>query len=130
MLKRSLAPVVFLPLFGWSLLFGPLTEALAQEEKADATSRADSVLPLPPEPFQGKIGLTYKDSEAVKDKLKIPATFGLKDPPNIPGTDWNRSRSAAIPSPPPPIDPAYKGKDKFEFTGKIQKVNFELTSAK
>ncbi len=41
------------------------------------------MLPRPEEPFQGKIGLTYKDSKAVKPKLKIPATFGLEDPPNI-----------------------------------------------
>ncbi len=44
---------------------------------------AQEVLPRPEEPFKGKIGLTYKDSEAVKPQLKIPATFGLKDPPNI-----------------------------------------------
>lgn len=44
---------------------------------------AQEVLPRPEAPFAGKIGLTYKDSEAVKPKLKIPATFGLEDPPNI-----------------------------------------------
>ncbi|TWT35122.1 Arylsulfatase [Posidoniimonas corsicana] len=44
---------------------------------------ADEMLPRPEEPFAGKIGLTYKDSEAVKPKLKIPKTFGLEDPPNI-----------------------------------------------
>ncbi len=44
---------------------------------------AQSMLPEPPAPFPGKIGLTYKDSEAVKPELKIPSTFGLKDPPNI-----------------------------------------------
>ncbi len=37
----------------------------------------------PPQPFAGKIGLTYKDSTPVKPELKIPATFGLEDPPNI-----------------------------------------------
>ncbi len=44
---------------------------------------AQEVLPRPEEPFAGKIGLTYKDSEAVKPQLKIPATFGLENPPNI-----------------------------------------------
>ena len=44
---------------------------------------AQEVLPRPDAPFGGKIGLTYKDSEAVKPKLKIPATFGLDNPPNI-----------------------------------------------
>lgn len=44
---------------------------------------AQDVLPRPEAPFAGKIGLTYKDSEAVKPQLKIPATFGLDDPPNI-----------------------------------------------
>ena len=44
---------------------------------------AQQVLPRPEEPFAGKIGLTYKDSEAVKPKLKIPETFGLESPPNI-----------------------------------------------
>ena len=44
---------------------------------------AQEVLPRPEAPFGGKIGLTYKDSEAVKPKLKIPATFGLENPPNI-----------------------------------------------
>lgn len=48
-----------------------------------APIRSDSVLPLPPEPFQGRIGLTYKDSDAVNPRLKIPATFGIKAPPNI-----------------------------------------------
>jgi hypothetical protein len=55
----------------------------AQETAETAPIRSDTVLPLPPEPFQGKIGLTYEDSEAVKPQLKIPATFGIKDPPNI-----------------------------------------------
>ncbi len=41
------------------------------------------VLPRPEPPFGGKIGLTYKDSEAVKPDLKVPATFGVQDPPNI-----------------------------------------------
>jgi arylsulfatase A-like enzyme len=44
---------------------------------------AQEVLPRPEEPFGGKIGLTYKDSQAVKPQLKIPATFGLENPPNI-----------------------------------------------
>ena len=44
---------------------------------------AQEVLPRPEEPFAGKIGLTYKDSDAVKPKLKIPASFGLENPPNI-----------------------------------------------
>ncbi|QEG37656.1 arylsulfatase [Bythopirellula goksoeyrii] len=44
---------------------------------------ADEVLPRPEEPFAGKIGLTYKDSEAVKPKLKIPQNFGIEDAPNI-----------------------------------------------
>ena len=44
---------------------------------------AQEVLPRPEAPFGGKIGLTYEDSEAVKPKLKIPATFGLENPPNI-----------------------------------------------
>ena len=44
---------------------------------------AQDVLPRPEEPFAGKIGLTYKDSEAVKPKLKVPSTFGLADPPNV-----------------------------------------------
>ena len=44
---------------------------------------AQDVLPRPAEPFSGKIGLTYKDSQAVKPKLKVPSTFGLDDAPNI-----------------------------------------------
>ncbi|MCA9234343.1 MAG: arylsulfatase [Planctomycetales bacterium] len=46
-------------------------------------SRADEVLPRPEPPFAGKIGLTYKDSTAVKPKLQTPANFGVKDAPNI-----------------------------------------------
>ncbi|MCA9111140.1 MAG: arylsulfatase [Planctomycetaceae bacterium] len=46
-------------------------------------ARADEVLPRPAKPFAGKIGLSYKDSEAVKPELKIPANFGLENPPNI-----------------------------------------------
>ncbi len=48
-----------------------------------SAAQAQEVLPRPEEPFAGKIGLTYKDSEAVKPKLKVPATFGVEDPPNI-----------------------------------------------
>ncbi len=44
---------------------------------------AQEVLPRSEVPFAGKIGLTYKDSEAVKPQLKIPAAFGLDNPPNI-----------------------------------------------
>ena len=31
--------------------------------------------------FDGKIGLTYKDSTPVKPQLKVPETFGIKDAP-------------------------------------------------
>ncbi|HBN76681.1 MAG TPA: arylsulfatase, partial [Planctomycetaceae bacterium] len=47
------------------------------------TISAQEVLPRPEAAFQGKIGLTYKDSEAVKPELKIPENFGLKDAPNV-----------------------------------------------
>lgn len=47
------------------------------------SSLSQEVLPRPEQPFKGKIGLSYKDSEAVKPKLKIPQTFGLENPPNI-----------------------------------------------
>ncbi len=56
------------------------TAAVAQDAK---DHRADTVLPIPQGKFAGKIGLTYKDSTAVKPELTIPATFGLEDPPNI-----------------------------------------------
>ncbi|QDT00685.1 arylsulfatase [Adhaeretor mobilis] len=46
-------------------------------------AHAQEVLPRPEGPFTGKIGLTYKDSEAVKPELKVPATFGIEDAPNI-----------------------------------------------
>lgn len=48
-----------------------------------AAAPAQEVLPRPEEPFEGKIGLTYEDSEAVKPKLQIPANFGLEGSPNI-----------------------------------------------
>jgi arylsulfatase A-like enzyme len=48
-----------------------------------STVHGQEVLPRPEEPFRGKIGLTYEDSEAVKPQLKIPATFGVEDPPNV-----------------------------------------------
>lgn len=57
-------------LFALLLLINPLVSA-------------QEVLPRPEPPFAGKIGLTYKDSEAVKPQLKIPATFGLDNPPNL-----------------------------------------------
>ncbi len=50
---------------------------------ASSSALADEMLPRPEEAFTGKIGLTYKDSTAVKPKLKIPANFGVKDAPNI-----------------------------------------------
>ncbi|PQO26508.1 arylsulfatase [Blastopirellula marina] len=48
-----------------------------------STVFAQEMLPKPEGPFQGKIGLTYKDSTAVKPELKIPANLGLKNPPNV-----------------------------------------------
>ncbi|QDU56124.1 arylsulfatase [Aeoliella mucimassa] len=48
-----------------------------------STSTAQESLPRPAQAFEGKIGLTYQDSTAVKPKLKIPATYGLEDAPNI-----------------------------------------------
>ncbi|QDU82310.1 Arylsulfatase [Polystyrenella longa] len=50
---------------------------------SSSVSQAEELLPRPEKPFKGKIGLTYKDSTAVKPELKIPATFGLENPPNI-----------------------------------------------
>ncbi len=46
-------------------------------------THAEEVLPRAGRPFQGRIGLTYEDSEPVKPELKVPATFGLEAPPNI-----------------------------------------------
>ena len=47
------------------------------------STESGTVLPRPEPPFAGKIGLTYKDSTAVKPKLKIPRNFGIEDAPNI-----------------------------------------------
>ncbi len=44
---------------------------------------AQELLPRPDQPFPGRIGLTYRDSQAAKPQLKIPATFGIENPPNI-----------------------------------------------
>lgn len=63
-----------------AILLGVMTMVVTMQFSVVA---AQEVLPRPEAPFAGKIGLTYKDSEAVKPQLKIPATFGLKDPPNI-----------------------------------------------
>ena len=48
-----------------------------------STLFAQTQLPQPEPTFDGKIGLTYKDSTPVKPKLKVPETFGIKDAPNI-----------------------------------------------
>ncbi|MCC9606137.1 arylsulfatase [Blastopirellula sp. JC732] len=61
---RTLLPLLILLLIG-SIGFG------------------QEMLPQPEAPFKGKIGLTYKDSVAVKPELKIPNNLGLKNPPNI-----------------------------------------------
>ncbi len=44
---------------------------------------AQEILPHPEKPFTGKIGLTYKDSQAVKSQLKLPSTYGIENAPNI-----------------------------------------------
>ncbi len=44
---------------------------------------AQEILPHPPKPFSGKVGLTYKTSEPVKTELKLPETFGIENAPNI-----------------------------------------------
>lgn len=46
-------------------------------------SDGEELLPRPEDSFKGKIGLTYKDSEAVKPKLQIPANYGIEKAPNI-----------------------------------------------
>ncbi|QDT66505.1 arylsulfatase [Calycomorphotria hydatis] len=48
-----------------------------------ATAIIAEDLPSPEPAFQGKIGLTYKDSTPVKPKLKIPQNFGIENAPNI-----------------------------------------------
>ncbi|MEM9503409.1 MAG: arylsulfatase [Cyanobacteria bacterium P01_E01_bin.43] len=44
---------------------------------------AQEILPHPPKPFSGKVGLTYKTSEPVKEQLKLPETFGIENAPNV-----------------------------------------------
>ncbi|WP_231510580.1 arylsulfatase [Fischerella sp. PCC 9605] len=46
-------------------------------------ARAQELIPHPDKPFTGKIGLTYKDSQPVKSQLKLPSTYGVKNPPNV-----------------------------------------------
>ncbi len=70
MITRAIA-ISLLVAFFVSINFFPLP-ALAQE-----------LIPHPDKPFTGKIGLTYKDSEPIKSQLKLPSTYGLKNPPNI-----------------------------------------------
>ncbi len=42
---------------------------------------AQDVLPRPEEPFAGKIGFTYKDSEPVKPKLRSLPHLDFRTPP-------------------------------------------------
>ncbi|MBD2427445.1 arylsulfatase [Phormidium sp. FACHB-1136] len=44
---------------------------------------AQEILPHPPRPFSGKIGLSYQSSEPVKSQLKLPSTFGIENAPNV-----------------------------------------------
>jgi arylsulfatase A-like enzyme len=60
-----------------------LSASLLSPFLTSSTIHAQEVLPRAEAAFTGKIGLTYKDSEAVKPQLKVPATFGLKDAPNV-----------------------------------------------
>ncbi len=52
-------------------------------ETAAPAALAQQIIPHPDAPFTGKTGLTYKDSEEVVPKLKIPQNFGVENPPNI-----------------------------------------------
>ena len=70
------------PTYGTALRFAASLLFLLSVSRFDSVA-AQEVLPRPEEPFAGKIGLTYKDSVPVKPELKIPTSFGLKDPPNI-----------------------------------------------
>lgn len=60
----------------WWMAVGVILAGLAAVD-------GQELLPRPEGPFEGKIGLTYRDSQAVKPQLKIPETFGIKDAPNI-----------------------------------------------
>lgn len=51
-------------LLGWLSASDQLGEALAQEKKATETSTPSNVLPVPPAPFKGTIGLRTKDSKS------------------------------------------------------------------
>jgi len=66
-----------------SASFAPLQRATTCHAQSAPSAAASPLLPSPDAPFAGKVGLTYKDSTPVKPKLKIPATFGIKDPPNV-----------------------------------------------
>ena len=52
-------------------------------QSAVSPALAQEILPHPPQPFSGKIGLSYQTSEPVKSQLKLPSTFGIENAPNV-----------------------------------------------
>lgn len=69
-------------LFGWLAASGHLSETRAQEKKAELspTTKADREnLPMPLSTFEGKIGKTYKDSQAAWPRIPTAA----KNAPNV-----------------------------------------------
>ena len=67
-MKRSMiwtsAVLAVCGLLGWLTASSRLGEAFAQEKKATETSPTGNVLPVPPAPFKGTIGLRAKDSKS------------------------------------------------------------------
>ncbi|MBO1347730.1 MAG: sulfatase-like hydrolase/transferase [Hormoscilla sp. GUM202] len=67
----------------WNLFVVVAIAASLFLETGASPAMAQQIMPHPDEPFTGKIGLTYEDSEEVVPKLKIPQNFGIENPPNI-----------------------------------------------
>ncbi len=67
----------------WNFTLAWVAIAALVLQSAVPPALAQELIPHPPEPFTGKINLTFEGSEPVKSKLKLPETFGIENAPNI-----------------------------------------------
>jgi hypothetical protein len=67
----------------WKVTLSWVAIAALVLQSAVPLALAQELLPHPDKPFGGKIGLTDKTSEPFKIQLKLPATFGVDNAPNV-----------------------------------------------
>ena len=125
------AIVAFGGTLGWWNSSDLLGEARAQEANAQRETATGAQLPQPDPDFKGKIGETYNQSSP-SYPLPVKAPKGSPTSCSSCSTTWasacaRRSAVEVGRDSITPVDPAYKDKGNFAFSGKIDEITFALS---